>query len=134
MNPERLIGIGRSRAEAMMVDACRIRPVDQDEVTTDPVTGDVTTAPADPVYEGRCKIQNQRPFPSTPDAGEHQWTRSPMWLHLPVVGSGQVKTGHVVEITASINPDNVGRLFRVETGDSKTFQTALRFLVEEIVG
>lgn len=134
MNPARLTAAGRRRAEALMVDACRIRPVDQGEVTTDPVTAKVTPAYGDPVYTGKCKIQNQRPFPSTPNAGEHQWTRSPMWLHLPVVGSGQVKTGYVVEITASINPDNVGRLFRIETGDSKTFQTALRFLVEEIVG
>ncbi|WP_326565080.1 DUF6093 family protein [Amycolatopsis rhabdoformis] len=130
----RLTGAGRRAAEAIMLDACRIRPVDQDEVTTDPVTGDVTPAYGDAVYTGKCKIQNQRPFPSTPDAGEHQWTRSPMWLHLPVVGSGQVKNGHVVEITSSVNPDNVGRLFRVEAGDPKTFQTALRFLVEEIVG
>lgn len=123
---------GRRAAQRDMLDSCRIRPVTGD--TTDPVTGVVTPAYGDPVYEGRCKLQSQRPFPSTPDAGEHQWTRSPMWLHLPVVGSGQVTTGHVVEITASVNPDNVGRLFRVETGDGKTFQTALRFLVEEIVG
>ncbi|MBB1153995.1 DUF6093 family protein [Amycolatopsis dendrobii] len=124
---------GRRAAEALMLDTCRIRAVTGD--TTDPDTGVVTPAYGDPVYTGKCKIQAQKSvFPSTPDAGEHQWTVVPMELHLPVDGTEAVGTGLVAEITASVDPVNVGRIFRIRSGDRKTLQTALRCQVEEITG
>lgn len=129
----RLAAAGRRQAEAIMVDTCRIRQV-TGETITDPVTGQVTPEYGDPVYEGRCKIQNQRSFPSTPDAGEHQFTLTPNELHLPVAGTGGVATGQLVEITASVDPVNLGRKFRIRSGDRKSLQTALRCQVEEITG
>lgn len=128
----RLVGSGRRQAEALMLDTCRIRAVTGE--TTEPVTGTVTPAYGPPVYEGRCKIQNQRSFPSTPNAGEHQFTLSPNELHLPVAASGAVATGHEVVILTSVDPVNVGRLFRIRSGDRKSLQTALRCQVEEITG
>lgn len=128
----RLVMRGRRQAEALMVDTCRIRPVAGN--STDPVTGVVTTTYGAAVYQGKCKLQRQRgAFPSTPDAGEHRWTVAPLELHLPVVGSGQVETDHVVDVTASIDPENVGRRFRVRSGDRKSLQTAIRFQLEEVV-
>lgn len=132
MRALRLARTGQRQAESLMVDTCRIRAATGE--TTDPVTGVVTPTYGDPVYEGRCKIQNQRSFPSNPDAGEHQFTLSPNELHLPVAGSGAVATGQEVVILTSVDPVNVGRIFRIRSGDRKSLQTALRCQVEEITG
>jgi hypothetical protein len=122
---------GRRRAEAQMLDACTIRPI-TGHGPADPDTGVVPTLYGAAVYTGKCKIQTQKPFPSTPDAGEHLWTVGPLYLHLPVVGSENVATGHEVQITASVDPANTGRIFRVKSGDRKTYATAYRPLVEEV--
>lgn len=131
---ERLVLRGRRKAESLMVDACTIRPVTGE--TTDPETGVVTETYGDPVYTGSCKIQNQRlRYPETPSGGEHQFTTAVTEIHLPVTSdAADVTVDHVVEITASFNPSNVGREFRVQTPDKKTFQTAIRLIVEEVLG
>jgi len=124
---------GRRAAEALMVDQCTIR-AESTEVTTDPDTGVVTPVPGEVVYAGKCKLQQMRAaLPSNPEGGEHRWTMGPLELHLPVEGSATVKTDCVVEVTASIDPNNVGRRFRVRSGDRKTFATAIRFQVEEVL-
>lgn len=122
---------GRRRAEAQMLDTCTIRPI-TGHGPADPDTAVVPALYGAAVYSGKCKIQTQKPFPSTPDAGEHLWTVGPLYLHLPVVGSEAVATGHEVQITASVDPANVGRIFRVKSGDRKTYATAYRPLVEEV--
>ncbi|WP_409186720.1 DUF6093 family protein [Amycolatopsis sp. VS8301801F10] len=133
MRVQRLVAAGRRAAEALMLDTCRIRPVTGD--TTDPDTGQVTPTYGDPVYIGKCKIQAQKAaLPSNPDAGEHRWAVVPVELHLPVAGTAAVVTGLVAEITASGDPANVGRLFRIRSGDRKSLQTAIRCQVEEITG
>lgn len=121
---------GRRVAESLMLDACTIKPVTGQ--TTNLSTGAVTPTYGAAVYTGKCKIQNQRAAPSTPDAGEHVWTITPTFIHLPVAANA-VDTGQVVEITASVDPLNVGRRFRVKTGDRKTLQTAIRIIVDEVV-
>lgn len=115
-----------------MVDACTIKPVTGNP--TNPVTGVVTPTYGASVYTGKCKLQNQRSFPSNPDAGEHKFTVTPNELHLPVTGTAAVDTGHLVEITASVDPVNVGRKFRIRSSDRKSLQTALRCQIEELVG
>lgn len=115
-----------------MVDACTVKPVAGN--ATDPSTGVVTTTYGAAVYTGKCKFQRQRgAYPSNPEAGEHRWTVAPLELHLPVAGSGAVSTGHVVEVTASVDPELVGKRFRIRAGDRKTFATATRFSLEEVV-
>lgn len=126
-----LVRAGRRQAEALMLDACTIRPI-TGHSAPDPITGAVTSTLGAAVYTGKCKIQTQRPFPSTPDAGEHLWIVGPLYLHLPIVGSEAVKTGHEVLITSSVDPANVGRVFRVKSGDRKTYGTAYRPLIEEV--
>lgn len=129
---QRLMLRGRQRAESLMLDACTVRPVTGN--ATDSLTGVVSTTYGAPVYSGKCKLQRFRgAFPSNPQAGEHQWTVAPLELHLPVAGSSAVSTGHVVEVTGSVDPENVGRVFRVRSGDRKSFQTAIRFALEEVV-
>lgn len=122
---------GRRAAERRMLDTCRIRPVlgveyDPEQHRDVPVYGE-------PVYEGRCKLQRPRAsLPTTPDAGEHRWTLAPLELHLPVDGTAAVSTGHTVELTASVDPANVGRVFRIRDDDRKSLQTAIRFAIEEV--
>lgn len=124
---------GRRRAEALMVDTCRIRPVldteyDPDTMRDVPVYGD-------PVYEGMCKVQRYSGVaPGNPAAGEHRWTVAQLQLHLPVSGSELVELDQLAEITASVDPANVGRRFRIRDGDRKSLQTAVRFAVEEVTG
>lgn len=124
----RLVGSGRRQAEALMLDTCTVKPVTA--VTTSPAAI-VTPTYGAVVYTGRCKIQNQRAFPSNPDAGEHQFTTTPNELHLPI--TAVVATGQLVTITAAVDPVNVGRKFRIRSTDRKSLQTALRCQVEEVV-
>jgi len=121
---------GRARAEALMLDTCTVKAVTGN--TTNPTTAVVTPTYGAAVYTGKCKVQNQRSFPSNPDAGEHQFTTTPNELHLPV--AAVVATGQLVTITAAVDPVNVGRKFRIRSTDRKSLQTALRCQVEEIVG
>lgn len=123
----------RAAAESLMVDACVIRRIVGE--TTDPTTGVVSPVYGAPVYEGKCKLQQPRGgYPSTPDAGEHQWTLVPLFLHLPVEAGGGVKVDDRVEITASSDPSNTGRVLRVRSLERKTYATAARYLVEEVAG
>ncbi|OQO89926.1 hypothetical protein B1813_18985 [Saccharomonospora piscinae] len=131
MSAQEAVLAGRRAAEAVMHDSCVIRPIVGD--TTDPTTGVVTPVYGQPVYEGKCKLQQPKGgYPSTPDAGEHQWTLVPLFLHLPVDGSAAVSVDHLVEITSSFDPHNVGRVLRIRSADRKTFATATRFVVEEV--
>ncbi|MBX6360101.1 MAG: hypothetical protein IRZ03_08480 [Acidobacterium ailaaui] len=124
---------GRRAAEALMVDQCTIR-AESDEVTTDPVTGVVTPVPGKVVYTGRCKLQLTRgAFPSTPEGGEHRWSMAPLEVHIPVSGTSAVNANCVIEVTASSDPANVGRRFRVRAGDRKTFGTSIRLIVDEVI-
>lgn len=112
-----------------MVDECEITR--KGEPVTDPNTGEVTV-PTAVQYTGKCKVQNQSSYPSNPDAGEREWTVTPLQIHLPVDGSGSVDVGDSVEITGSFDPVNVGRVFRVESHNRKTYGTASRLHVEEV--
>ncbi|MBB3666401.1 MULTISPECIES: DUF6093 family protein [Prauserella salsuginis group] len=129
----RLARRGQRKAESLMADQCTIRPNTGE--TTDPDTGKLVPTYGPSVYEGRCKIQNQRlRYPSEPVAGEHQWTVAPTEVHIPVRGTADVATGQVVTITSSHDDDNVDREFRIRVGDRKTYGTAIRLIVEEITG
>lgn len=121
---------GRARAETLMLDTCVIDSVTDN--STDPTTAVVTPTYGAPAYTGKCKLQNQRAFPSTPDAGEHKFTTTPNELHLPV--TAVVATGQRVRMLTAVDPVNVGRVFRIRSTDRKSLQTALRCQVEEVVG
>lgn len=127
-----LVGRAQKRAESLMVDECTIKPVTghtRDEL------GNVTTQYGAAVYTGKCKLQRFRgQFPGNPVAGEHQYTVAPVELHVPVEGTAAIATGHVAEMTKSVDADNVGRKFRVRTDDRKSLQSAIRLAVEEVVG
>ncbi|MFB9926321.1 DUF6093 family protein [Amycolatopsis halotolerans] len=131
-NTRGLVARARRAAESLMPDTCEVVAVTGR--TTNP-DGSVSPTYGPPVYAGKCKIQRLRgSFPQTPIAGEHLWTLESLELHVPVNGTAAISVDHRVRITASIESDNVGRVFRVKSDDRKSLQSAIRLQVEEVTG
>lgn len=129
-NPRGLIARARSAAESLMIDSCDIRRITG---TTTNADGSVTPTYA-AVYSGKCKIQRiSGVYPANPKAGSRQWTTAPNEVHVPQTAVG-IKPNDEIVITASFDTANVGRKFRVRVDDRKTFQSAIRLQVEEVVG
>lgn len=120
-------------AESMMLDACTIgRP---GKPVTDPDTGIVTTPETlvygTPAAPAPCKVQTWDPVESTREVGEAVKTVQRYAVHIPVA-SYAPKTGDIVTLTrAAIDPNLVGRRYRVTKLLHKTMATAYRLGVEE---
>lgn len=102
--------------------------------TTDPNTGTET-----PTYAVRltskCKVQARNLAARAEEVGGRTATTVTVELHLPV-SAGVVKVGDVCEITAvgALSDTHLlGRKFRVVAPVAKSFATARRFDVEEVV-
>jgi len=121
---------GRREAEALMLDECTVtRP---GSPVTDPETGDVTPS-STPVYSGPCKVQQTISQASNPSAGGHQFTVQDSRVDFPV-SAGPLAVSDSVTITASaLDPQLVGRVFRVDELFHKSFATAQRTRVSEVV-
>lgn len=121
---------GRVAAEAQMRDSCAVHRPGQP--VTDPVTGKVT-APLAPIYSGRCKVQQTISQASNPAAGGHSFTVQGSRVDFPV-SVGPLQVSDVVTMTASVlDPQLVGRKFRVVETFHKSGATAQRTRVEEVV-
>jgi hypothetical protein len=112
-----------------MVDSCDVmRP---GEPVTDPVTGSVTPGSTF-VYSGPCKVQQTISQASNPTAGGHSFTVQDSRVDFPV-SAGPLAVSDTVTITASVlDPQLVGREFRVAELFHKSYATAQRTRVEEI--
>lgn len=128
---EELLRSGRSAAEALMVDTCRVTrgggvPVwDEETGTYTPVAG--TT-----LYEGRCKVQSAQSQEQSPDAGEQRVTVQRYRLDLPV-GAIRYREGDAVEIlTSAYNPSLPGTLFTLAGSHDKSLQTAHRLPMDQV--
>lgn len=121
---------GRALAESLMVDSCLVeRPGDPE---LDRVTGTLEPIPA-VVYVGRCRIQTWQPQESTPETAGHTASVQRYFVHLPV-GSYAPEIGDVVLVdTATLDPNLVGRRFRVVALLHKTAATAYRLAVTDQV-
>jgi hypothetical protein len=112
-----------------MVDECVVRRGSGTTVTNPDATASTTYVQ---VYSGRCKVQTYEAYESRPEAGEYVWTVQRYSIHLPVGDSIQV--GDLVEVTAStLDPQLAGRTYRVAALLHKSFATAQRLGVEEVV-
>lgn len=124
-----LVGRGRAAAERLMVDTCIIdrrsgSVLDED---TGQYVDTYTT-----VYSGKCRIQVTDPGGRAADAGEQTSQIQSLVLQVPMTVSG-VKVDDRVSLTASaLDPDLVGRTFRVSDLMHKTHATARRLPVEEV--
>jgi len=130
VSAEAAVLAGRREAEALMLDECTVtRPGDP---VTDPDTGTVTPG-STPVYSGPCKVQQTISQASNPSAGGHQFTVQDSRVDFPV-SAGPLQVSDSVTITASaLDPQLVGRTFRVAELFHKSFATAQRTRVEELV-
>ena len=130
MSAEAAVLAGRREAEALMLDSCDVmRP---GEPVTDPETGNVTPGETF-VYSGPCKVQQTISQASNPEAGGHQFTVQDSRVDFPV-SAGPLQVNDVVRLTASLlDPQLVGRPFRVDELFHKSFATAQRTRVSEVV-
>lgn len=130
MSASNAVLAGRREAEALMLDACTVtRPGDP---ITDPDTGEVTPS-LSPVYMGPCKVQRTATQASNPSAGGHQFTIQDSRVDFPV-SAGQLAVDDVVTMTLSVlDPQLVGRVFRVTELFHKSYATAQRTTVSEVL-
>src|SRR5829696_4914625 len=124
------MALGRTRAEALMVDTCTVTSATA--LSTDDLTGAVVPARASR-YTGRCKVQMiGGAGGNRTEVGQISTVVLRLELHLPVVGSEDVSHGDLVTITASVNdPMLVGRTYILRDIPPKSFPTAHRFGMEE---
>lgn len=122
----------QARAEAGMTDTVRVTRADPDGEPSWDADGNVLEPAPLVIYEGRAKFQHSDPYPSTPDAGEARWTAGVRQVHFPI-GTTAVQTGDVTECVASRNERLVGLKVRVRIDGDKTWTTAVRFNVLEVV-
>lgn len=123
---------GQAHAESLMLDQVRVTRADPDGEPGWDADGNVTEPPPLVMYEGRGKFQHSDPYPSTPDAGEARWTTGVRQVHFPI-GTASVQTGDVTECVQSRNERLVGLKVRVRIDGDKTWTTAVRFNVIEVV-
>jgi hypothetical protein len=122
---------GRAAAEAIMVDACTVT-MPAATASQSEVTGKVTKGSPTSLYSGKCRLQLLDVRPEHADAGERIWTAQQATISVPVSVTGIV-VGCEVTITASaLDPDLVGKVFRVRAVASKTYLTARRLTCERV--
>ena len=120
---------GRTQAELLMFDSCVVdRP---GPVVTDPDTG-VVAPSLSRIYEGRCKVQQTIAQSSNPTAGGHSFTVQSTRWDTPV-SAGPFAVNDVVTMTGAVlDPQLVGRVYRVVELFHKSGATAQRVRVEEV--
>lgn len=115
-----------------MVDTCVIRR--RTGETTDPNTGQ-TTPTYSTVHTGKCRVKMTTTLSVNPsqdrETGQQSITVTQMLLQVPFSVTG-IQVEDEVEITASLDPDLVGRKLRVDGPFGQTHATMRRYLVEEV--
>lgn len=119
----------KGQAESLMLDTCTVhRP----GVPVTDADGNVT-AGLTLMYTGPCKIQQTLAQSSNPVAGGHQYTVQDTRWDTPVA-AGVFEVDDVVTVVGAVlDPQLVGRVFRVTEPFHKTGATAQRTRVEEVV-
>lgn len=127
MSRETVLARAQAAALASMVDAGRIRHKTGE--ATDAV-GNVTPTYA-VVYAGPCKVQQQKGIARPANVGEAEVFLSRLELHIPMSVTG-VSSDDVLDLTASADPDLLGRLFHVRELAHKTWASARRYSIVEV--
>jgi hypothetical protein len=129
MSRAALVARAQAAAEAGMADTCTIRRVTG--WTTDLDSGVRTPTYLSPdVYAGKCRVQQGIAQADQHDAGEDYLLQLRLVVQLPMSVVG-VKVGDEVTLTASRDPDLVGRPFLVRDLFHKTDASARRVGVTE---
>lgn len=117
MGLDATIKAGQRAAERLMRDSCLITRL------TKVVVGGREEFLPSTVYSGKCKLQTYEPYEQTPETVSHTATVQRYSLHVPV--GVEVKIGDLATVGT--------RRFRVTGLHNKSFRTATRLLVDEVV-
>lgn len=99
-----------------------------------PATGKHSEVPGAIQYDGPFKLQSFMPYETKPETGDHTAVVQRYRIDIPE-GSSKVLEGAIgVIVATSYNQRNVGRRFRVAAPFGKTYATAQRLPVDELVG
>lgn len=131
---------GRRLAESLMVDTLTITAKSTLSVI-DPATGVRTPVPGVTRYSGRGKIQERDVQERDAEGGAHSYVSVRQEVHIPaglLEEDGEplkIIPGDIITMNNCPNdPSNNGRVFRVAAPQGKTWATAQRLQVDEIVG
>ena len=128
-----ILAAGRAAAEALMTDTVVVRYV-TGQSDPDPISGSMTDTYTDR-FTSKCKVQTRNLVARDAEVGGRTATSVRVELHLPV-DAPAVSVGDVCEITAVSDLSDLqllGRKFRVVAPVGKSFATARRLEVEEVV-
>lgn len=121
----------RAEAEALMVDTCSVKYVTG--TTFDEDTGREVPTYADRIASTPCKVQMRELQSVERLSGGHEATLVRLMVHLPI-SAVAVEVDDIITITAAVHDSQlVGREFRVLAPVGKSFATARRLEVEEVV-
>lgn len=124
-----LLARGQRAAETLMLDTCTVKYVSGSTLNGSGI--DVPTYTTR--FTSACKVQERGVQSVERDAGGREATIVRTFIHLPV-SAGAVEVDDVLTITAAEHDAQlVGRVFRVLAPVGKSFATARRLEVEEIV-
>lgn len=119
----------RGHAESLMPDTCTVSRADPNGAV-DPATGEPERVQ---VYSGPAKRQTYESYEQSPEAGGHMFAVQRYSVHFPV-GSFEPAPDDVIVWTASAHdPDLPGTRDRITGLFNKSFATAQRVYVEEVV-
>lgn len=126
---DRTIKMGQRWAEQLMTDSLRLeRPTGE----TERVDG-VTVPVMAPVWSGKGKVQSQQSYPSQPEVGGGTMTLAVFEVHIPVDADVAPLVDDVFVVDVSRDQALTDSRFRVRVDPSKTWRTARRYNVEELV-
>jgi hypothetical protein len=121
---------GREAAEALMLDTCIVTRGGTGAVF-DENTGTWSTPTGTAIYAGKCKLQTRDVAVASPDVAGTQAYVVQWQVHLPIVGSEDVRRGDTVLMTAcELDSAHLGRTFTVNGPHVGTAKTARRLPVE----
>jgi hypothetical protein len=128
-----VLSAGQQAAESLMTDTVTVRRA-TGNTTQDPDTGSTVPVYAD-LFTSKCKVQARSLQALTAEAGGRTATTVRLELHLPL-SVDPARTGDVAEVTAVgtlSDAQLLGRKFRITAPVAKSFATARRYEVEEVV-
>lgn len=122
---------GRAKAEKLMVDAGELRGPDV-RGALDPATNEYSVTPGPLKYSGKAKLQTTDTIGNRADAIERVVMTTRFELHLPMSAAAAAVDDVWTSTSAELDPELVGRRFRVASLVHKSFMTARRLAVEEV--